>query len=683
MESSLTAEMLNNHLKSLREKKVYACPDWELAHNAKVAESKTDLKANVTSYVTSGPDAVFLPQIFLQRDSTKNNAVIVSKVAVSVPNASSRSKKVAIAMPSYFGKTQGSVKTQEVLLEALRQTADSSSGRNQRSVTQSVMESELEDTTTEYETTVDSEEQSEEEEDTDEFDSEPPTPPWSPSPPTTPQLAQRPVSVHWKMLEEEAEEEEGESSTSYESSVEDEPEQPSNDEDEDEDEDEEGKEQQAAEDAAALVVEQNNSSSVLQGLMRKKLCCKVVKEKHRVETMRQANNPGVRVLQGFIRGSQVRRREGKKPGACCVIQGLMRGYDARYRTKKLHRDESWKQQAAKRRIQAGLAGALVRRLIPALRMTLFRLKQARREWKKEYIRSIRRRKSDAIVNKALLAKNDVYLELWRVEAATEKRLNALVAVLADKRESLVGRKYWYKWYEPCKVARVIRLFRTGKIELMTNMLRPSSAEKKSGMSDEMILAKKLELVKKTFDTKIDDPAAKVLLNLSERFSHANNSSHAVAPGQGSMRVAETAFLVQQFAGLKPCLTLKETIDRIEPIMQKWDLDGNGTMEFDELVTMLLCDDTFSTLLTGKSKTSLLLLVASEAPTVIRGKLLKGKASNQGEDFQSIVSPRNRGKQREAQQRLRKGGALLTRTKSFKLAEKLVSMGELSMDPAAS
>ena len=30
MESSLTAEMLNNHLKSLREKKVYACPDWEL-----------------------------------------------------------------------------------------------------------------------------------------------------------------------------------------------------------------------------------------------------------------------------------------------------------------------------------------------------------------------------------------------------------------------------------------------------------------------------------------------------------------------------------------------------------------------------------------------------------------------------------------------------------------------------
>ena len=81
---------------------------------------------------------------------------------------------------------------------------------------------------------------------------------------------------------------------------------------------------------------------------------------------------------------------------------------------------------------------------------------------------------------------------------------------------------------------------------------------------------------------------------------------------------EVAQMVWKLHGKKTSLT--EVRKKVLPLLGKWDLDGNGTLEFPEFVSMLLCDDNFSMKVDPQLEIEVMHLMNAHQPQVIDGEL---------------------------------------------------------------
>jgi len=113
---------------------------------------------------------------------------------------------------------------------------------------------------------------------------------------------------------------------------------------------------------------------------------------------------------------------------------------------------------------------------------------------------------------------------------------------------------------------------------------------------------------------------------STKFDVANNSSHTKTgnEGSGSLEIKEVAYFVRSMTTgrEKTFINLNEWSDRMGPLISKWDLDGNGTMELHEICTMMLCDENFDMTMPAEARSQLLQLMNVEEPQMINGELKK-------------------------------------------------------------
>jgi len=113
-------------------------------------------------------------------------------------------------------------------------------------------------------------------------------------------------------------------------------------------------------------------------------------------------------------------------------------------------------------------------------------------------------------------------------------------------------------------------------------------------------------------TKVSAECAMIVHNLADMFAAVDVS------GSGSLAKSDLIVIVRNFLGER--VRLAEVKKKVGPIMQAWDVDGNGTLEFPELVNMLLCDDQFKIPLDSRLQSELMLFMNQEEPEVINGQL---------------------------------------------------------------
>jgi len=126
---------------------------------------------------------------------------------------------------------------------------------------------------------------------------------------------------------------------------------------------------------------------------------------------------------------------------------------------------------------------------------------------------------------------------------------------------------------------------------------------------------------KLFTTELSAESTKLLNIFAELFAEANNMRSSAQKGNGSLGLIEVAAMIRK---LQPDQALGLSVDayaeKIRPVVTSWDINGNGTLEFHELCTMLLTDNAFCFVMHESARTELLCLFSTETPHLINGKL---------------------------------------------------------------
>jgi len=129
-------------------------------------------------------------------------------------------------------------------------------------------------------------------------------------------------------------------------------------------------------------------------------------------------------------------------------------------------------------------------------------------------------------------------------------------------------------------------------------------------------------VQNLFHTKISSIAANVLEKLCKLFVEANTCRYAKYKGDGSLELMESCVFIRKMMGQQfvKSLKLEAFAARLKPILQQWDLDSNGTLEFHEICVMVMTDQNFNLDLPNDVQTELLAFMSAETPQLVRCRL---------------------------------------------------------------
>ena len=146
-----------------------------------------------------------------------------------------------------------------------------------------------------------------------------------------------------------------------------------------------------------------------------------------------------------------------------------------------------------------------------------------------------------------------------------------------------------------------------------------------------------------FATTIGVEAAGNLMHMAGQFDQSNNSKFSKDKGSGSMEIEEVAHFVKNYTTgrEKTFLGHDDFMERLAPVVKKWDLDGNGTMELHEMCIMMLCDENFSVEMDEEAKRELLQLLNAEMPQMIQGKLQSGHEDKGDAAKNKVFNKKNR------------------------------------------
>jgi len=92
---------------------------------------------------------------------------------------------------------------------------------------------------------------------------------------------------------------------------------------------------------------------------------------------------------------------------------------------------------------------------------------------------------------------------------------------------------------------------------------------------------------------------------------------SVDRGDGSLTHIEMASLMLRLCGGQS----KQFQKRLAPVVIKWDLDGNSTLEFNEFVNMMLCDDNFRLGIPKRVCSNIVMLINTEQPGCVNGEII--------------------------------------------------------------